>query len=134
MGCKKSCGGCIISAIIALILAILAGVFYSSAVVTGIAALLYTIIGFSAFFLIALIVISLFGRKREEYCVCKNGTCVLIGSLGAIIASALTIALTVSATATAVLIGIVTFFIVLAIIEFFSLIQCLVKANCVCND
>ena len=134
MGCKKNCGGCLISAIIALVLAILAGVFYSTAVVTGIVGLLYTIIGVSAFFLITLIAILLLGKRKEDYCVCKNGTCVLIGSLGAIIASALSLALTVSATLTAVIIAFVTFFIVLAIIEFFLLILCLIRTSCMYND
>ena len=134
MGCKKNCGGCIISAIIALVLAILAGVFYDAAVVTGIVGLLYTIIGLAAFFLITLIGTILLGKRKEDYCVCKNGTCVLIGSLGAIISSALTIALAVSATLTAVLIGIVTFFIVLAIIEFFLFILCQIQTNCMYHD
>ena len=134
MGCKKSCGGCIVSAIISLILAIIVGVLFDTAVVTGIVALLYTIIGAAAFFLLALIVIALFAGKREDNCVCKNGACLLIGSLGAIISAALTLALSVSATLTAVLIGIVTFFTVLAIIEFFLLILCLVEANCMYKD
>ncbi len=134
MGCKRICNGCIVSAIVSLILAILAGVFYSPAVVTGIVALLYTIIGLSALFLIFLIVIILSAKRSENACVCQNGTCLLIGSLGAIISAALTIALAVSATATAVLIGIVAFFTVLAIIQFFLLISCLIKTNCMYND
>ena len=135
MGCKRNVG-CIIPAIISVIIAVIVGFTFSTTVVTGLVALLYTIIGVAAFFLITLIVIALLRTKREKDCVCENGTCLLFGSLGAIVTSAITIALTVSATITAILVGIVTFFIVLAIIEFFLLISCIAQSNCncKCND
>ncbi len=134
MGCKNKSYGCIIPAVISLILAVIVGVVFDAAVVTGLVALLYTILGVAAFFLITLIVIALLPTRRENYCVCENGTCLLLGSLGAIITSVITLALTVSTTVTAVLLGIVTFFIALAIIEFFLFILCIVNSNCTCKD
>lgn len=133
MGCRRTCG-CIVPAVISLLIAVIIGVIFTPAVVTGLTTLLFIIFGVAAFFLVALIAIALFGRKREDFCVCETGTCLLVGSLGAIITSAITLALTVSATVTAILVGIVTFFIVLAIIQFFLLILCLVKANCMYKD
>lgn len=133
MGCKRSYG-CFIPVIISLIIAIIVGVIFTPAVVTGLTTLLFIIFGVAAFFLVSLIAIILFGRKKEEFCVCEYGTCLLVGALGAIIASAITLALTVSATVTAILIGIVTFFIVLAIIQFFLLILCLIKTDCMYKE
>lgn len=133
MGCKRNCG-CLIPVIISLIIAIIVGVIFTPTVVTGLTTLLFIIFGVAAFFLVALIAIILFGRRREDYCVCEFGTCLLIGSLGAIISSTIALALTVSTTVTAILIGIITFFIVLAIIQFFLLILCLIKVDCMYKE
>lgn len=133
MGCKKEYG-IIIPVIISAILAIVVGFIFTTAIVTGLIPLLYTIIALATFFLITLIVISLLRSRREDYCICEYGPGLLFASLGAIVFSAITIALTVGATAIAVLVGIITFFVALATIEFFLFIFCILKSNCKCRD
>lgn len=133
MGCRRTCG-CIVPAVISLLIAVIVGVIFTPAVVTGLTTLLFIIFGVAAYFLLALIAIVLFGKRKEDFCICEFGTCLLVGSLGAIITSAITLALTVSATVTAILVGIVTFFIVLAIIQFFLLVFCLVKSSCMYKE
>ena len=133
MGCKKGYG-IIIPVIISAILAIVVGFIFTTAIVTGLIPLLYTIIALATFFLITLIVISLLRSRREDYCICEYGPGLLFASLGAIVFSAITIALTVGATAIAVLVGIITFFVALATIEFFLFIFCILKSNCKCRD
>ena len=129
MGCKKN-NVCIIPIIISIVLAIIIGIIFTTTVVTGFVTLLYTIIGIAAFFLVTLIVIALLKNGKEDYCVCEYGPCLLFGTLGAIIFSAITISVTVGATAIAVLAGIITLFTTLAVIEFFLFILCIIKANC----
>lgn len=133
MGYKKGYG-IIIPVIISAILAIVVGFTFSTTVVTGLIPLLYTIITLAAFFVIALIVISLLRTRREDFCVCEYGAGLLFASLGTIIYAAITIALTVGPIAIAVLVGIITFFIALAVIQFFLFILCIIKYNCKCKD
>ena len=124
----------IIPVIISAILAIVVGFVFTTAVVTGLIPLLYTNLAIATFFLVTLIVISLLRSRREDYCVCEYGPGLLFGTLGAIIFSTLTIALTVGPIAIAVLVGIITFFITLAIIEFFLFTLCIIKSNCRCRE
>lgn len=133
MGCRNRSIGNIISIIISIVLAIIVLFIFSSAVVTGLVALLYTIFGFSIFALITLIIISLLPKGKQDYCVCKYGPFLLVGTLGSIVFSILTIALTVPEAVLAIFAAIVTFFIVLTILEFFLLILCIINANCNCK-
>ncbi len=130
MGCKKDCNfGCIIAIVISIIVAILAGVFFAGAT-ASLLPLLYTIIIGAVLILAVLIIVALMSCKKDDKCVCKYGSCLLIGTLGAIITSVATIYVLEFTTILAVLFGIVIFFAVLAVLEFFGFVNCLIKEDC----
>ncbi len=129
MGCQKKYYVNIIPVIISIVLAFIVFSIFSVTIFTNIPAILFTILGISAFFLVILI-ISLFVIRKEDICICSYGSLLLLGTLGSIVVSGIAATITLAATALAVFFGIITFFFALAIIEFFLFILCIINNKC----
>ena len=135
MGCYKKSGLNIISIIISIVLAFIVFSVFSESIFTEIPTLLFTAIGITGFFLVALFVTIFASRRREDYCLCEFAPLLLVGILGTIALATIILAITVGATALGILVSIFSFFFVLAIIQFFLFVLCLIKIECYkCND
>lgn len=134
MGCYKKNGLNIVSVIISIVLAFIVFSVFSTTIFTALPTLFFIAIGITAFFLIVLLGAIFFSRRKEEYCLCEYGALLLVGILGTIIISTLTLAITVGATALSILVAIFAFFFSLSIIQFFLLVLCLINVECICRD
>ena len=130
-------GICIIEVIISIIAGVLVGVLFSNSVITALTgfvavALIVSAIGL-AILLGSLAISSVSGACNEfKKCICKNGTCLLVASLGGLIAGTVAVILNIAVVsiATTLAIAFTTFFFVWVILSIFSLILCLIKETC----
>lgn len=116
---------CIIDVIISLALGIVIGLVYSTGVITGIIPVLWIILGIA----ILTIILSLLNRK----CLCKNGRCIAIATVGAIILSIIGLSITLATSLVyAIIIGLFGFFEVWVLLSLYRLIVCFAEESCKC--
>ena len=131
---KKNSCGCLITLLIGIVLGIIIGYIEYITLIPGIASALWAgfIIGVVAFILLTLIALFSVGRKIN--CICRNGYCLTIPAVGAIITTIIGLSITITAEAiwTAVLIGLATLFLTMTILNLLKLILCLIDTNCEC--
>lgn len=128
---------CIVPIIISIIIGILAGVLFYTEIVTS--AIIFIPVVFATVFagvsLILLFIASVFAIKKEaKQCICENGNCVILGSVGTLITAITALAFTESLIAAsilpAILIGALGFFFSLTFLSFIGLTLYLIKSNC----
>lgn len=131
--CKKN--RCLILSVISALIGIIVGVLiFVGIIATALLQIpLIFVVAFAGLALILLFLASVFADKREaKECVCENGICLTIGTIGTLITSiiALTLLATLAAGSigTAILLGLVTFFFILTLLNFIGLILCLIKS------
>ena len=130
-------GICIIEVIISIIVGVVVGILFANGVITALTgfigvALVISVIG------IAILIGSLFASNLLDECnsfrkcICKVGTCLLVASLGGLIAGAIAVILDITAVAIASIlaVGFTAFFFIWIILSIFSLILCLIKETC----
>ena len=110
--------------------------------------ILYRIYNFSNYFtplifaatfagvsLILIFIAAVFAIKKEtRQCICENGNCVVLGSVGTLIIAITALAYIESLVAAsilpAILVGTLGFFVSLTFLSFIALTLCLIKSNC----
>ncbi len=117
---------CIIDTIISLALGIVIGLIYSTGIITGITTVLWIVLGIA----ILTLILSLLNRK----CLCKNGKCIAISTVGAIVLSTIALSVTLATSLVyAILIGIFGFFATFVILSLYRLINCFEEESCKCQ-
>lgn len=124
MGCK--CNSCIFPIILGIIGGILVVLFGT---ILNIIPFLWITFGIALGALVVTLVTSLVrGRRERDYeCICKNGKCLIIGALGALVTSIIGIA---GGTLGATLAFFVVAFLIWTIVALIILLICLVEASC----
>lgn len=116
---------CLIDAVISIALGIIIGLIYSTGILTGIITIIWIVFGIS----ILTLILSLTNKK----CLCKNGKCIAIATIGAIVFSIIALAITLQTTlAYAIIIGIFGFFASFVLTSLFRLINCIAEESCKC--
>lgn len=130
--CNKQCNNCLAAIIIGAIAGVIIGLLFFFALIPGIITAIIVGLIFAAISLILITVIAAFAEKNAEKCVCKDGKCIVIGSIGTIVLGivALAITLTTGSVGVAILIGLLGAFLVGTIISLLFLGLCLAKSNC----
>ena len=140
-GYKKNCiTGCnILVILISIIIGVIVGVLFSMGLITS--TLNFIIIALIASAVsIATLVGSLFSANTVKgynvftKCICLNGICVLISTIGTFLAStiAATIGLVITSIPSILFVGLSAFFFVWMIISVVSLISCVIREICKC--
>lgn len=123
---------CLASIIIGVIAGVIIGLLFFFALIPEIVTAIIVALIFASIALVLITIISAITEKGAEKCVCKEGRCIVIGSLGTIALGiiALAITLTTGSVGIAILVGLLGAFLVgtLTSVLFFEL--CLVKTNC----
>lgn len=132
--CKANCGCSIIIAI-ATILGIIIGILYFIGAIATVGIALGVILAFSALALVLITIIAVFARAGSMRCVCKYGTCTVIGSAISIILTiiALSIGLATGSIGIAILIGAISAAFIVTLVSVVLLLLCLVRSSCRCN-
>lgn len=138
MNCNKCRVGIldVVALIIAIVAGVVVGVFFASAAIPVVEALIIAGLVIAGVFLLALIVITIittvFPCERDERCFCCNGTILLIGVLGTLLSAiaALISGLLTTSIASAILVGLTAFFFVIMIFKIFSWINCVILSKC----
>lgn len=131
------CGGkCLLPAIVGIIFGIVIGVLVNAGTIVNFLPIVWAAFGIALFSVLLLVLISVFGERREEKCVCENGTCLVIGAVGTVLlALAILAVLTVvTGVALAVLFAIGGFFFVFTLVSLLELLLCLSEATCFRRD
>lgn len=116
---------CLIDAIISLALGIIIGLIYSTGIITAITTGIWIILGIA----ILTLILSLVNRK----CLCQNGECIAVATIGTIALSIVTLSITLLPTLVySIIIGILGFFAVFVLTSLYRLIRCLAKDSCKC--
>lgn len=133
--CGGGCGvlGTILGIIFGVIIAIFFSLGYTPLILTGI----WVAFALGAAVLIYVMISGLINSSNEIMsmtgsCFCKYAKCLLIGSIGTVLAAlvAVSIVLDIAVTAIVVLIGIGAFFFVFMLSALISYIRCLIKKSC----
>ena len=128
---------CIVPIIISVIIGVLIGVLFYTGFITS--AIISTPLIFAATFagvsLILIFIAAVFAIKKEtKQCICENGNCVVLGSVGTLIIAITALAYIESLVAAsilpAILVGTLGFFVSLTFLSFIALTLCLIKSNC----
>lgn len=127
---------CIVPAILGIILGVVIGTLVNTGVIVGFLPIVWAAFGIALFSILLLVLISVFGDRKEERCVCKNGTCLVIGAIGTVLLALAILAViaTVPVATLAVLFGIGGFFFIFNLVSLFQLLLCLADATCNCRD
>lgn len=127
--CTKNCA---ISVILSVILGIIIGGLFSAGLITVITAGIIIALIFAAIALLYLI-IAIKGSDDKK-CLCNNGVCVLVGSIGSIITGVIGLSVTLTTAFLGILlVGLIGFFFALTVISIFLLFLCLLKNKCYNN-
>lgn len=128
--CMKQCG-CVLSIILSAIIGIIVGVLFFLGNIANIITFVWIAFGISAVSLILLNVVGT-SERNKSYCICKNGSCLLLGAVGSMILSLIALGLTLSigVISIAILIGFLGLFTALTLVSLFTLTLCVVKSNC----
>lgn len=131
---RNDCG-CLITAIIGVFLGIIVGYNAYLAIIPGITTVLWIGFAIAVGTLIFLTFISLYAPCSKERCICKLGKCLVIPAIGTIITTIVGLAITIVAGSigVAILIGLVTLFLVMTILNILRFILCLTDSNCKCH-
>lgn len=130
--CKRR-GSCAAIAIVSILVGVALGITAFSVAIPNIINALWIAFGIGSFGVIFTTFLSLFSREKE--CLCENGICLIIFSIGTVIASTIALALTIvtASVPIAILLGVGTFFLVGAILSILKILLCLVEASCRCK-
>ena len=125
--CKNNT--CLISVAISIIIAIALAIAFFAGVLPGIIALVIVTLILAALATLSLVLVK---GYRDNWCLCDNGTCLVIGIAGTLFfgAIALTVTLTVGAVLSAILIALVGFFAGLTFTNLMALLLCVSKSSC----
>ena len=133
--CRGGCGisGTILGIIFGVIIAIFFSLGFTPLILTGI----WVAFALGAAVLVYVIIAGLINSSNEilsvtDNCFCKYARCLLIGSIGTVLAAlaAVSIVLDIAVTAIVVLIGIGVFFFVFMISALVLYIRCLIRKSC----
>lgn len=132
--CECRCGRCILPLIIGIIFGIITAVLVNNGVIINFLPITWATFGIGLLAIVLLILIALFSEDDVDECVCDNGKCLAIGSIGTVLLAVIILAVfTVTAeTASVVLFGILGFFFIFTLTSLLQLILCLVDNDC-CN-
>lgn len=132
--CDNTCSPCgAVGVVISIILAAVTGIVFANGLLPTITTAVWIAFGLAVFSLATLIAGGyLSSLTRCAKCICKNGTCLLVGAVGTIVAAIIALSITIAVTSTAVivLIALGAFFFFLMLIALASYIYCLVKNSC----
>lgn len=128
---------CAITIIISLLLGVIAGILFFLGILTEVLITLIIAIIISLLISIFLFILIIIPRYNE--CVRNLSCCVLIGLIGTLLTSIITLSIdtTTVSIVLAILIGLVVFFLSLTIIKFFRLLNCIINYNSIsdnCDD
>ena len=125
--CKSNT--CLISVAISILIAIALAIAFFVGVLPGIIALIIAVLILAALATLSIILVK---GYRENWCLCDNGTCLVIGIAGTLSFGtiALAITLTVGAILSAILIALVGFFAGLTLTNLISLLICVSRSSC----
>ena len=132
---KNDCG-CIIPLLIGAVLGIVVGYISYSTLIPGIVTALWIGFGIGVGTLILLLLLALFANCKQERCLCENGLCFAISTLGTIVTTIIGLAITIvtGSVLVSALIGLATLFLVATLINIFNLLNCLIKTRCCYKD
>ncbi len=125
--CKNNT--CLISIAISILIAIALSIAFFVGVLPGVLAL---IIAFLVLASLSTLVIVLVKGYRDNWCLCDNGTCLIVGIAGTLFFGtiALAVTLTFGAILSAILIALVGFFTGLTFTNLIALLICVSKSSC----
>lgn len=131
--CDKT-NECLTAILISALLGLGIGFAFFSGVITGITQALWIAFGIGILSLILLIILPTKGE--QERCICKKGECLLLGALGTIVLSIISLSITLATASAgfAILIGALGAFLALTILAIANLIKCLIKSTCRCRE
>lgn len=127
MGCRCDNSSCILPIVLGIIGGILVVLFGT---ILNIIPFLWITFGIALGALLVTLVVSLVEedeRRREDGCTCKYGTCLILGTLGALVTSIIGIAGGVLGT---ILTFLVVGFLIWTVVALVLLLLCLVKKTC----
>lgn len=126
----------LMTGIISIILGIIVGFISFVVAIPGIVTAIWIAFGLSIAALILVFLTAIQAQGREEWCVCKYGSCITIGAIATIIATIIGLSITIATgiLAISILIGLGTLFLAFTIFGVLEFIMCLVKTNCKCRD
>lgn len=133
---NKNCG-CLIPAVIGIILGIIVGYFVFNFVIPGLLIAIWIALGISILAIALVFFIAIQAQGREQWCVCKYGSCIIYGAIATLFLSIIELAILIllpGILAIAILVGLSTVFLVFTIFSVYQFLMCLVKANCKCKD
>lgn len=130
--CECRCGRCIIPTIIGIVFGIITGVLVNTGVITNFLPIAWIAFGIGLLAIVLLILIALFSEDEATECVCENGKCLAIGTIGTVFLAIVILAVSAITTgvAAAVLFGILGFFFIFTWVSLLQLLLCLVEAAC----
>lgn len=125
--CKNNT--CLISVAISIIIAIALSIAFFVGVLPGILALVIAALILAGLAALSIILVK---GYRDNWCLCDNGTCLIIGTAGTLFFGTITLAitLTVGAVLSAILIALVGFFAGLTLTNLIALLLCVSKSSC----
>lgn len=129
--CDKT-NECLTAILISALLGLGIGFAFFTGAITGIIPALWIAFGIGVGTLVLLTILPIITKGEEARCICKKGECVLLGALGTVILSivSLTITLATASVAFAILVGVLGGFLVLTILALANLIRCLIRTTC----
>ena len=135
MCCNKNCD-CVSAVILGAIAGVIIGLLFFFAVIATLATAVWISFGIAAVSLIVLTAVAAFGKPNVSKCICKFGSCLLIGSIGTILTVLIgsVVTLATGSVIAAIWIGIGAFFSAITVFSFVSFILCLIDSNCRCKD
>jgi len=131
---RTNCG-CPIVIAIAIILGIVIGIlFFNGLIALGTIAL-PAIGAFGALAMTVMALIAGIGKPETAKCVCKYGTCIVIGSVVSILLAivALVVTLLAGSIAAAILVGAIGAAFIVTLVGMVLFLLCLVRSNCRCR-
>lgn len=132
---KNDCG-CILPLLVGAVLGIVVGYISYSTLIPGIVTALWIGFGIGIGTLILLLLLSIFANCKQERCICENGTCLAISTIGTIITTIIGLAITIvtGSVLVSALIGLATLFLTATLINLFQLLTCLINSICCCRE
>ena len=126
--CKNN-NTCFISIAISIVLAIAAALAFFGGFLPGIIAFVIATLILSA---LATLTMVLVRGYRQDYCICDNGACLVVGISGTLLFGLIALAVEIEAgfSLPALLIGIVSFFAALVLTNLIALLICMAKNTC----
>lgn len=127
----------VVAVIISILIGIVVGILFSLALIPEtlifiIVALVFSVVSLAI--LLGSLGVANVTRERNAFskCVCTTGKCILVGSIGTLLAStiALTIGIGTATIASIIFVGLTAFFFIWTIISVFYMVWCAIKRTC----